>query len=460
MMRKSFVTAVIAASLLVSAGWGQGLPDELNFSRSNTEGFHIYGVSTFFAHSTYDFLPTPATAPINTRSQYGAGGTVGWQHFRSKLSAALRYSANYNGTIQNSVLNNLNQSLVLDLIRPIGTKWDISLSITGQELSLNQSIFDPTVLGSISQSSSTFDDLAAAMSVGQFSSSQSAVMLSGSSGTSSPTLNVLLGSRVLTYAAHASVGYEHSSRLRFQFGSFAIGGQHRSSNDTTGITNNYVMPRTLGGIATMSMSYSLSPRTNLGLGVGQNYTSSRYQRASSTDATVSIGRKMGKSWFLSVNGGGSFTENLQQAGGSAPMRQMLWGGSIGYRTRTFTLLALYNRSAYDAATAAIGTNTIYSGAWNWRHPRSNWGLYATYMRHDTTNTGFSSLWGWQARAGVSRALSGNLTLLIDGSYVRSRGVFLARENGVNVQAIRISLGWTPGLTRRSPAPTDEIENLK
>ena len=455
-MRKAFMFAVIVEALLVGAGWTQGLPDQLNFLNSNTEGFHFYGVSAFYAYSTYDFLPRPITTRVDTRSQYGAGGTVGWQHFRSKLGASVRYSANYDGTVQQSSLNRVNQALVLNLVRPIGVKWSVSLSFSGRDMSLSQTLFEPTSLGSISQSASSFNDLSAALSVGQFSSPQSAVMAGAAAGDLSPTTSALLGSRVLSYAAHLSANYDISSRLSFQIGSFAVGGQRRSGN-VLGVSNNYIVPNTLGGTASLSMSYALSPRTTLGLGVGQNYTRSRYQQATSTSTSASLGRKMGKNWFLTGNLGGSFNQNLNQSLGSTPQRQMTGGGSIGYRTQTHTFLARYVRSGFDAITAVTGANTNYAGAWSWRRPRSSWGFHASYTRNQTSNTGFSNLYGWQTRGGISHTLSHQMTLLIDTSYLDSHAIFQTVTNTVKVHSVRVSVGWTPGLTRRPSAPAAEEE---
>ena len=94
---------------------------------------------------------------------------------------------------------------------------------------------------------------------------------------------------------------------------------------------------------------------------------------------------MGKNWFLSVNAGGAFTQNLNQAVGAAPQQQMTWGGSLGYRTRSHTFVGRYLRSGYDATTAVLGTNTNMSAAWSWRPVRSSWGLHASYTRNETGN---------------------------------------------------------------------------
>ena len=58
-MRYSLVTVAVVMGLVAPAGRSQGLPDQLNFSRSDMEGFHLYGVSTYGGYSRYDFA-TPS----------------------------------------------------------------------------------------------------------------------------------------------------------------------------------------------------------------------------------------------------------------------------------------------------------------------------------------------------------------------------------------------------------------
>ena len=61
----------------------------------------------------------------------------------------------------------------------------------------------------------------------------------------------------------------------------------------------------------MGLSYSLSPRTQVGLNVEENRMTNQYQNANTTNATVSAGRKMGMRWFLSLRGGGSVIQTTQ-----------------------------------------------------------------------------------------------------------------------------------------------------
>src|SRR4029077_17058111 len=128
--------------------------------------------------------------------------------------------------------------------------------------------------------------------------------------------SLLLGDRVLSYSAQASLSYAHSSRLSFHFGSFSAGGQNRPGSQSRMAQQNYVMPRSLGGNAGVGMSYAVSPRTQLGVSLEENRQITRYLSSYSTIASASVGRKMGMHWFLSGHAGGSFTQVTQQVYGT------------------------------------------------------------------------------------------------------------------------------------------------
>jgi hypothetical protein len=295
------------------------------------------------------------------------------------------------------------------------------------------------------------------MSVGQYTNSQTQLLTSSAPGAFSAANSALLGSHILSYGVQASVTYEHSSRLSFHIGSFAMGGEHRSSSQTPTVNDNYIMPRTLGGDLGVSMNYALSPRTELGLNVSENYVNSRFQQSYGTATTASIGRKMGRSWFVRAYGGGSFIQDIRQAYGTVPMRQAIWGGSIGFRTRSNMLAGTYTRSGYDLSNSALGKSTIISAAWSWRPYRSNWGLNADLARTETTNTGYTTLSGWHATAGLSRTLGSNFGLLANYSYVNSRGLYLGIANQVIVDGFRVSVTWSPKLRHETSAVSQPEE---
>src|ERR1019366_10664034 len=97
-------------------------------------------------------------------------------------------------------------------------------------------------LSVLSQLPATFDDLAAAFSIGQFSNAQMASMLTGASMLESPARGLLLGNRVLSYSANAGLNYAHSSRLSFHFASFSAGGQNRGGGQRRNPPEEEVLP--------------------------------------------------------------------------------------------------------------------------------------------------------------------------------------------------------------------------
>ncbi|MEO8368207.1 MAG: hypothetical protein ABI806_03335 [Candidatus Solibacter sp.] len=457
-MLKTFVNLVTLAGMVVTASHAQGLPDQLNFSRSNIEGPHIYGVSINSAYSTYDFRSANGTSStgLPARTSYGASVTAGWQRFHGKTNFSVRYTGGYNGNSYITRRDSFQHSLYATMTRTLGRKWTFNLSASGLIADLSQSIFEPSNLVLLAQSGAAFDDLAASQSIGQFSSAQNGLILSGGAGTPA-TRAILLGNRVPAYNLDVGLSYAHSSRLTFSIGSFALGGQQRSNDPVKNVMQVYNMPRTIGGMANVSMSYSLSPRTSLSLGVAQTYTSTRYQKNMGTSPQVGLGRKMGKHWFLRGTAGAFVTENNRQSVGAPPRTQATWGGALGFQTRSHAFLASYDRSGQMIADAAstVGRNTIYRGAWSWHPNRRGWAFHANYSHTGTGGSGFVTLSESQAGAGLNRNLGWNLKLSFNYAYLISNLNYFGLGNQVSINSGRVSLGWTPRLHRERQGVLDD-----
>jgi hypothetical protein len=434
--------------------WGQGNPDQLNFLGANYEGFQFYGVSAFLNQTWYSSPAQSNTgiAPVTVapRTNYGVSGTVGWQRLHGKLNVSARYTGSYSGDVRRSDLNRPGHSGSLILSRSLGRKWTVDFTATGRVLTMEQYIFEPSSLGILSQSQASIADMGAALSVGQFSNPQAGMLLGAANASTSPTAAILLGYNLLTYNATASLSYQHSSRLSFSFSSFTAGGQHLSGSSL--VTNNYIVPQTLGGTAGATMSYSLTPRLDISIGASETYVGSSYQKAYSSNTTVGIGRKMSTHWFLHAHGGGSWSKSIDQVGGTPPVLQAVYGGSIGYGLRSASILATYNRSSSDQGSGLIGTNTNMSASWRWHPVRSNWATGAGFLRNETTSTGFTTISGWSLNASVSRRLPVNLVMTAVYTYTNSRGNYLGIPSHLLVDGFRVSFGWTPN-RRHLNSPT-------
>jgi hypothetical protein len=452
-----FLKCVFAiAGLFVPSGRGQELLDEINFRVGELGGLHLVGLSAFGGYSTsaypqagINLSAASGLGNLGGDASYGATASLGWQLNRAQTNISVLYSGTYEGMVHYSNLNAYNQSLSISAVSMLTPKWTFNLSATGSDNSLAQYLFQPSAVSVLTQVPSSFDDLAAAVAVGQFSNTQVASLLTGAPLMQLPGRSLLAGSRILSYSAQASLGYALSSRWRLHFAAFTAAGQNRLDGQQDNVAPaNYVMPRSLGLNAGIGFSYSLSPRTDVGAQVDGNRTVNHYQSAYVSSATGSLGRKMGMRWFLRVQGGGAYTLVTQNTIGAPKASQIVGGGSLGFRTHTQTLVASYDRAASDTFGFAVGTITSMSGAWSWRRMGSKWGLSASFAQQQTRNAGFASLSGWQASGGISTALSSHTSLSAQYVYLRDAGDYAGVFNNFSVQSVRLSLGWAPQPVQR------------
>jgi hypothetical protein len=435
---------------------GQSVFDQLNFLTSRG-GFQFYGVSAFMGYSSSAY-PLAAVSQTNNQvdissirstTNYGGSTGIGWHHNRERTNFSAGYRLSFNGNTRYSSVNGLNHVLSLNGAHRIGTKFTVSFSGSGSLTSLVHVLQQPSSLGLISQLPLTINDLAASASIGQYSSVQASSLVGAASVIgNSPVRTVLLGDRVLTYSANVSGSYSISERLQLYFGSFTAAGQNRSTSG-----QNYIMPRSIGVNGGLGFSYSVSPRTSVGAGLSVTRSANIYQTSISTSLTANVGRRMGLHWFLSGNGGYSYTIFTQQLYSSATTRLMIGGGSIGYKFRAQTVMATYNRSASDVYGYSTGVSSNAISGWNWRRPGTWWGVTASGGQQHSGQNGYSNIDGWHGTAGFNFILSNQAVVSLSYGYSQSEGTFLrafsgsntltTQTNRIKVQSVRLTIGWSP-----------------
>lgn len=418
------------------------------------DGLRLYEVSlyTSYVSSAYPLATTttisPNAAKLGHDLSYGGMASAGWRYQRDRARMAVSYTGSYNQSENFSSLSAFGHSLTVNGSWDLTPKWTVNLSGSGQYETLAQYVFQPTALSTIAQTPATFDNLAAAMSAGQYSDAQAAAALTGAGASAfasplqSPASSLLLGVRVLTYASQLSLNYALTPRLSFHISGMTAAGSDRVGN-SGGVPQNYAMPSTIGITAGASMNYELSTRTEIGLQLDEARMSNRYQDAYTTNASASLGRKMGSHWFLRASGGAAHTKTVQQAYGAPIANQIIGSGGLGYQLQAHTMLATYNRTTSDINGFAVGTMANFAGTWNWRRPGAGWGLVVSAGQQDLNNTGFASLSGWQISAGSTVHLAGNVVLVMQYAYARDTGTYLGNVTKLSVSSIRLSLAWAP-----------------
>jgi hypothetical protein len=444
---------VIAAGVLAGVCQAQVF-SEVDFTDTAVEGFRLYGISAFSGYSTSalptNYISNGVTPKLNWNVNYGATANVGWQRHRGeKTSISLLYGITYSGSTNYSGLNALNHTLRATFTRMLSSKWSLTIAGSGQDTTIAELIFQPSSLSALSQTPTSFNNLAAALSVGSFSDPQAASLLAGAPQNSA-IASSLVGDRVLSYATTASIDYAATKRLSFHFGAVSAAGQNRAGNQTSGSTQpSTFTPRTFGLNGGVGLSYDLSPRTNIGVSLDALRSSNVYQTAYSTTGDVSIGRKMGEHWFARGAIGMSRNLPINQAAGTPLMQQAIGNASLGFQTHAQTFVGSYSRTGSDLFGYGIGTHTNSSVAWSWRRPGGNWSLSSSVGYQQMENTGFANFSGWSIATGLNEMLPLNLHLMAQYVYFHSNGTVLGttatpgNTTSISVNSIRLTLGWVP-----------------
>lgn len=447
----------IAASVLIPACQAQALLDQGNAGGNATgaaqEGAGIYSVSVFSGYSTSAYPAgagqaiLPGAGILGPDENYGASAILGWQHHRDKGGFSIRYSGSYMGLVHYSDANGYSQTLSLTADRTLARKWNVHLSVYGQDSTLIQFLNEPSATSVTSQVPSDFNDFAAAFGLGSFSTAQAASAILGAPVVQTPLSALLLGNKVLSYSGNAGLNYAVSRHFSLHASSLVSGGQNRSGDQVGTSQINYVLPFSYGGNAGMGWTYSPSPRTDLGVNIEGNDMQSRLQSSYTGTTTASFGRKMGMHWFLKMYGGGALTGITEQISGSPRTRQFVGGGSIGVKTYTGTFVVKYDRGANNSYGVA-GTYSALSGSWNWHHPGGRLSLFASASQQQLSDTGFESLSGWQAGAGFSVRTTAKTSLTAQYTYFTTAGNYLGNASSLSEQSVRLSMSWSPPLMLR------------
>ena len=454
-MRKVPQYAVLALALAGSCAHAQ-LNDLLNFQGDALAGLHLYGVNVFSAYVSSanplntSLNATPGATQLGYDLSYGVSASAGWRYQREdKGGISVLYTGSYSESKNYSSLSSFSHALRANASWNPRPKWTLNVSATGQYQTLADYLFSPTASSVIAQTPATFNNLAAAMGVGQFSDPQAASMLTGGAATATatplatPATSLLVGTRVLSYATQASLNYEATKRLMFNFAAVTAAGENRTGGSAGVAEQNYVTPRSIGLDAGASMNYELSTRTEIGVAITAARTSNHYQGAYTTAASASLGRKMGAHWFLRGSAGAAYNKVIQQLSGAPISRQMIGSGSLGYQLQSQTLVASYNRTNMEANGFAVGTSAIFSGTWSWRRPGARWSTFASLGQQQLGNTGFASLSGWTVATGFVAHLQGNIMLTAQYVYSNDTGTYLGNVTKLSVNSVRLSLGWAP-----------------
>jgi hypothetical protein len=401
------------------------------------------------AYAVYysNFLPNGAGVAAGTSnlpSEVGLGGSIvfGWTKFTERSTFTLTYTPSYTGYVRNSSLNALNHALSLTTSRKIAPQWTFEFSAAGALNSLQESQFAPTALDNVAAATATFNQLAAALLSGNFANNpQLGALLTSSPLAQSPISNLLYGERMFTASAHVSLSYSYSPRLSVTFSGGGARTQH-IDDQALGAGNAAVLPDTTSGNASVGISYSLSPVTQLGGSVTTTRTSSNIYDGYATTAIATLGRTLAGRWIAQLHGGAGFTTAVREVNALLAAKPgPVIGGSLTYKTLSNTFLGSYDRGVSDAYGVGASTNSAANAAWRWRRPGSSWWLASSFGWQQLKGNILGETSGWNTTVGLNRAIGPHFVLLTQYVHLTYSGALQAAAH-ISQDSGRVSVEWT------------------
>jgi hypothetical protein len=353
----------------------------------------------------------------------------------------MSYGASYTSQFSYASLSGLSQQAGFQASRQLSAKWSFSFVVSAGTSMAQQSLFAPTALANLISVANTLDALSQSAATGALNDTQIAALLTGAPVLSSPAQTLLYGSKFLFSSAQSSVSYAHSSRLRIS-ASVGAGWTKHLNDSSRDAVYSYVLPESKSATASLNVSYSLTPRTQVGFSVSEMRSLSNLLDSDSTSGSVSVTRRMGSKWFLSGSVGVGDIR-ARQALYYVPLGpQYTASGSIGYKLLGATLMASYQRLMGDSYGLGAETTLEFSGAWSWTRPGSSWRVNVSGGSQRMQFSTISTVNSWRASTSITRRLNPHLSFLISygfGKYSGYRGPLYDRTQN----AVQASLVWTP-----------------
>jgi hypothetical protein len=408
-------------------------------------GLQIKSVSAYAVYYS-NFLPTggAAAGSAHLPSDVGAGGSIvfDWTKFTERSTFSLSYTPSYTGYVRNSSLNALDHALSLTASRKIAPQWTFEFSAAGALSTLQESQFGPTALDNVAAASATFNQLAAALLSGNFvNNPQLGAILNTAPLGQSPISNLLYGQRMFTASAHASLSYSYSPRLSVTFSGGGARSQH-IEDQALGAGNAAILPNTNSGNASLGISYSLSPLTQIGGSVTTSRTSSVLYDGYTTTSLATMGRTFGGRWVAQIHGGVGVTNPVRETNALVAAKAgPVIGGSLTYKTLSHTFLGSYERGVSDTYGIGASTNSAANAAWQWRHPGSTWWLGSNFGWQQLQGNILANTSGWNTTVSLNRAIGPHFVVLTQYVHLTYSGALQAIH--ISQDSGRVSIMWMP-----------------
>lgn len=459
-IRNRFTKIMVPVGLLAVLA-GEGRPQSQSsaipispLSREHN-GWRLYNATTSFGYSSLALPTNSAVSAFSLERLEGdydstASVSLGYNYAGPKSALSLLYAPSYVRRVRYSQLSTFNHSLNLNGSLQLARRWDLSAAFAGTESTLDQLLFSPAILSVATTPLATLEDLIQTTNSGQYTSDQLASILTGSPYVATPARSIFYGTRYLSTSLNSKLSYRYSPRLSVTFTAGATYSKTRN-DDHKNLQgqSNFLIPRTTTEQAGISVNYSLSPRTEIGVQANSTLVDSTLARYVVSNTGVFLSRKLSPKVFIRFSGGPGFMNVLKVDplySGQIINQAFTGDASIGYTVRSFSMIGSYGRAIGDGYGFGSQSSDILAGSWQWSPSRSIT-VYASGGLQRMFGGVLGDVQNWNSNAGIARSISRQLSVNCAYGYVsrktHSSNLTDVVQQDLSGSSVRVTLVWTP-----------------
>jgi hypothetical protein len=313
-------------------------------------------------------------------------------------------------------------------------------------LSFNGHGESTTVMGSLYASSPGLNAVQGASSLEQLSGSLTSNL--GTVGTGAAPLSfALFGSRYDSVGLGFTATFEQTSRLVWHWSARGSRTFPSSSSGPVPVGSITYFDFT-EGVGEFGVEYLLSRRTTVGVNLDYTRDDSIFTRMQAPSGAVSLEHQFARDWFIKGEAGVGMLRDPANKASSSWLLGSRGGGGLGTKRGSNTFLLSARRQIGDAYGLGAGNTLAGNFSWRWQRPSGNWTVDNSAGYERISGNSIRLFQGWVYQGDVSRKLSKQTSLSLQGSYAKSLGGLTSATDTYNRSEIRLALNWTPTTVRR------------
>jgi len=402
------------------------------------EGFSFSG--TYLSQGVPSGITTYNDVFLGSGMSVTGAATIRWTRISTKSFLQVRALPTYASVLGGAKAGTWDQASSFSYSRILGNKWTLNWFGAAQVMNFDEVLFAESTLTQIASTPISFDNLTGAIFQGKSSDpglnsiAQSALL------PDRGLQNFLLGRRSANAGLTGTLTFAFSPRLLLSVIAGSSLTRHlKDSSDPPGV----FFPKLNSAATAMNATYSLSPRTQVGVSANVMRSELASQSISSNSFSGSINRTMSRRWFAHASLGlGSETS------GHDRHLNNRYSLGLGFKTLNQTALVVFDRGfddPYDVAVAALEHARTLTGSWHYARPGSSWWTTTAASQLIAIYRGVPGTDSWEISQTVGGRISQNYSVVVQcaaGRVGAKRYIQDGRQYQLEQTGVRVSFVWS------------------